>query len=306
MGYKLFYIVGTFIVIVLLICLQWHNASNANTIIANHPERIVSLAPGITETLYALGLGEQIVGVTRFCEWPEDAATKHKIGGYREINLEAIIRSGANLAIIPANMAHYKELIEGLGISVLLFDTQSLENFLKDVIRLGNLTGRLEQAKKLITDFAEITKKNDTFDGTPTVLMALVSPEDCQRPITELTIIGKDGFYDQLIEAAGGKNAYSGITAFPRVGLEAIIAMNPDLIIVAAPRGMRPEELKTKWGHLSNLQAIGNGNFLIFNDPGDTIPGPRSLATAKKIANGLGKITQNKPGRMADDTAFGM
>lgn len=274
-----------------LFAMQWQNARALKNTVAANPQRIVSLAPAITETLYALGLGKRIAGVTEFCTWPDDATRKPKVGGFHEINLEAIARTGADLVIMPTDMAHFKKLVEDIGIPVLLFDTQSLDGFLRDVQALGKLSATKEAAEELTTNF--VSARTQTRDNAfaPRVLIALMNPDEFQRPLIDLTVIGKDGFYDELIKVAGGKNAYDGTTAFPRMSLESIIVINPDVIVVAAPDAPNIEKLKARWNSIEHLQAIRNGHFLIFNDPGDTVPGPRALGTLKKITSEISRIT---------------
>lgn len=297
MAKKILFVSGVLLLGVAILALQWRNAEKPRAEISANPGRIVSLAPAITETLYALGLGDRVVGVTEFCARPAAAATKPKVGGFREVNLEAILRTRPDLVVLPANMAHFKNLIEDVGIRVLLFDSQSLDGFLRDVAVLGGLAGSDASARDLISRFAQARNKGIEADGAaPLVLFALMSPDECQGPISELTVIGKDEFYDELIRLAGGRNAYAGKAAYPRLGLESIIALNPDMIIVAAPDVANLEELRSRWNSIGVLKAISNGNLLILDEAADTVPGPASIATLEKIAGAISGIIREKAG----------
>lgn len=253
---------------------------------AGNPAKIVSLAPTITETLYALGLGDHVSGVTEFCTWPPEAVQKPKTSGFREVNLEAIARAGANLTILPADMAHFKNSIEAMGIPVLLFDYSSLSSFLNSVAELGFLCGKQAEAAQFAAEFAKAARKMEA-ENSPRVLFALLNPDEYNRPIREMTVIGADGFYSGLIRAAGGRNAYTGKTPFPRMSLEAVIAMDPDVIVVGAPELADKAELERRWREIGQLQGVKGKRLLILNDPGDTIPGPRSLSTLKKLAEAI-------------------
>lgn len=299
---KVIYIFGGLCLAIIFAILQCHGGVNPTEISFTKAQRIVSLAPGITETLYALGLGDRISGVTEFCNWPKEAALKTKVGAFREINLEAIVRTGADLVIMPQDMEHFKPLIEDIGIPVQLFDLQSLDGFLRDLSELGLRTGSEDQAKKLLAQLNEQLTKDIPSSNSPKVLFALMSPEECLRPITELTIIGQDGFYSELIKAAGGKNAYNGSSPFPRVSLESILAMNPDLILVAAPEAKNLGELKKRWSSITHLSAIHNGHFFILDDPGAIVPGPRAPDTLKKISLGIEAILQDCMSAATDDS----
>lgn len=253
------------------------------------PQKIISLAPAITETLYVLGLGEKIAGVTAFCAWPPEACEKPKTGGFLEVNLEPIARARADLVILPTDMAHHKKQIEDMGISVLLFNYHSLEKYLKDVLNLGKLCHIEKRAEEFVERFE---KMNSNYEEgkKASVLFVLLNPDEYDRPIREATIIGTDGFYNEVINAAGGKNAYEGKALFPRMSLEAMIALDPDIIVVGAPEAADRERLAQRWEEIGKLKGTSNGRLVLLTDPGDTIPGPRSLGTIKKLSQTIQAI----------------
>lgn len=249
------------------------------------PQRIASLSPGITETLFALGLGGKIVGATRFCVWPPEARAIPRTGGFMEINLEALARVRPELAILPDAMSHYSSMIESLGIPVLIFDSQTLSGFLRDMKKLGALCGAAEEASSLAKTFESALAQSGRRGGSrkPTVLFSILNPDECARPIEEVTILGKDGFYNELIEAAGAVNAYKGEAPYPRLSKEAILGLNPDIIIAAAPDFAAPETLRENWEKVGKLKAAEHNGLKILTDPGVTIPGPRSLQLLNEI-----------------------
>lgn len=246
--------------------------------------RIVSLAPSITESLYALGLGDRIAGVTSFCTWPLQARDKPIVGGFRDINLEAIARADADLAVLPDDMNHYGKPLENLGLTVMTFESRSLPGFLRDLHRLGATCGVPEKAAELISGFRnELNNPINESSKKPTVLFALMNPDECARPITELTILGADGFYNELIHAAGGRNVYESEIPYPRLAREAIMALNPDVIVAAIPDCPDRDRAEKNWRNFAQVGAITNDRLLLLGDSGDTIPGPRSLATLRKL-----------------------
>lgn len=276
-----------------LLCLIAIHQPYSNMKLAGDPQRIVSLAPAITDTLLALDLGDRIAGITTFCAWPEDTPEPPRIGGFQEVNPEAVARSGADLAILPADMAHFASLLENMGLSVMLFNYFSLNDFLKSVTKLGELAGVPEKAADMTDNFKKAMAHEDT-GRKPTVLFAIMSPDECQRPLTDMTIIGADGFYNDLLEAAGGRNAYGGATPFPRLSMEAIIAMNPDIIAIGAPKVADMSGLRDKWRSIGHLRGIHDGRLLLLSDRGDTIPGPGSLATLAKLKQAIAAIRKEK------------
>lgn len=282
---KFAFFCGTILLVLMLWTLS-HHGTEAPSTAPHNQMRIVSLAPAITETLFALGLAEQVVGVTQFCEWPPEASRKAKVGGFREVNLEAIARTKADMVILPRDMAHFKQSVEDLGIRVMLFDYSSLTSFLRDVRALGKATGREEKALALADSF-ERAMKTKNAQNRPKILFVILAPDECERPVTEMTIIGSDAFYNELIGAAGGQNAYAGATPFPRISLEALISINPDIIVIGAPGVRDTARLEKRWREIGHLQGVKGNRLVILNDAGDTIPGPRALDTLKKIEKAI-------------------
>lgn len=260
------------------------------------PQKIISLSPAITESLFALGLGDQIAAITKFCAWPPETAQKPKIGGFREINLEAIIRAEPDLIIMPKDMAHFKEQIEDLGVPVLLFDSGSFEGFIQSVKSIGELCGKVSEAANLLSEFENASVATQKEERAA-VLFVLLNPDEYDRAPEDVTIIGNDDFYSEIIRAAGGNNAYIGKIPYPRLSLEALFKLNPDIIVIAAPHLKNREKLKINWRKLKGLKAVKNGKLLFLDDPGDTIPGPRSLGTIKKISQVINGVNGHRDER---------
>lgn len=290
---KLVLVIGIFLLAAICLGVWEYLASAVKTPMAHGaPRRIVSLSPGITESLYAIGLGDRVTGVTRFCNWPPEAATRPKVAGFRELNLEAIARTSPDLVVMPDDMAHFKRLVENLGIPVFLFEGRTLSGFLRDVDRLGATCGVADKARRLTDAFrsaiAQIPDKGGS--APPTALFALMNADECARPITELRVLGSGDFYSELLKTAGIKNAYGGNAAYPWLSREAMLALKPDLLIVSAPDCA---DLPALARQLRDPAMPLAPHVLILDDPGDTIPGPRSLETLNKLA---GAAREASPG----------
>lgn len=246
--------------------------------------RIASLAPGITETLYELDLGDKVIAVTQFCNWPQDAAKKTKVGGFLNINLEKLAETDANFAIIPEDMNHFKETIENLGIRAVTFNSRNINSFFKDVEKLGKIFDREKKAQELICKFKTELGRIKT-DKRPSVLFAIINAHECFRPVSNISIIGKDGFYDNLIFASGGINIWQNNLEYPLLSLESILALDPDLIIISAPECKNTDAIASFFQNINAKWSLKNGSLLFLTDYGDTIPGPRSLLTLRKLEN---------------------
>ena len=246
------------------------------------PQRIVSLSPGITETLHALGLGSAVVGVTRWCALPPEAASLPKVAGFGDINYEAVLRVRPDLVVLPADRAREKLLLERLGLPVLAPDTLSLSGVLHGITLLGRSTGREAEAETLKTALEKrlTAARAAAGDGPrPKALFAVMRADQGAGRITELHAVGRDGFYSELIDAAGGQNAYAGPLPFPRLSRDALLVLDPEVIIEVIPEGMNAEEARRDWQALTSIRAVKNGRVFIWTEQAHTVPGPRFADT---------------------------
>jgi len=138
------------------------------------PQRIVSLAPSNTEILFALGLGEKVVGVTEYCNYPPEALDKEKVGGYSTPDIEKIIALQPDL--ILASSIHAKELIPALeqrGLTVFALEPKSIDGILEDIRMVGKIAGKEEEASVLVTQMENkikaITDKTKELEERPRV-----------------------------------------------------------------------------------------------------------------------------------------
>lgn len=247
--------------------------------------RIVSLAPNITESLYALGLGERIVGVTRYCNWPEDTAGKARVGGFGQADLEAVLRQCPDLVILPHDQVENARNLKNLGLEILPFKCQKLDDLLDSIAMIGQKTGQTTEADRIRNSFASAIesaeqKAREQADGKPRprVLFVAMHNGDAGK-LDEVTAIGNDGFYSRLLEMAGGENAWQGRMAFPRLSAESIIRCDPDVIIDVLPSPEMREKVRMAWQELGNLKAVKNDRIHLLADNAHTIPGPRSVLT---------------------------
>ena len=251
------------------------------------PKRIVSLAPSVTETLYALGLGPSVVGVTSFCSYPPDAAGKPRVAGFSNVNYEALLRVRPDLVALPEDLTAIRARLAQLGLPVLTLDTRSLAGLMHTLEVLGKASGRPEEARALVDAIhrgIEEAKTRAVGRAKPTVLFSVMHAYEGVGRIMEINAIGKDGFYDQLVAIAGGENVYTGNLAFPRLSREAIMYLNPDVVIDVVPPYVDIASVRRDWEELSSVSAIHNGRLHIFADVADTVPGPRCVQTLAKLS----------------------
>ena len=200
------------------------------------PKRIVYLTPVGTEILFALGQGENIAGVTNFCDYPPEALKKPKIGGYSEVNFEALLLQETDLLVLQDMHRQFCSDLERLKIPYVIVKQESIEDIYEALSKLGNMCGAERKASEITTRMKRGIKAiEEKVRGlpAPTVLLC-VSRELSEKSISIFYAAGARTFYNEIIERAGGKNALlrekSG-AAYPKISQEGLIAVDPQIII---------------------------------------------------------------------------
>jgi iron complex transport system substrate-binding protein len=267
---------------------------------SNSCNRIVSLAPNITEILFELGLGEKIVGTSEFSNYPPASKQIPRVGALMNPNFEAIVALKPDLVILVDEMADYKSRFESLGISTLIVKHDSLDEILDSINIIGNRCGKTTEAEKIVGGLKNKISQIQTAakkQTPPRVLISLgrdYSQDPCSKP-TNITIAGNDGFYSQMVEYAGGQNVYSGKIPYPVISWESVITMNPQIIIDIGPVETKPidaEIMTRQWKNFEQIDAAKNNAVYIFTEDYTAIPGPRFILTLEKIAR---IINPNEP-----------
>jgi iron complex transport system substrate-binding protein len=244
-------------------------------------QRVVSLAPSVTETLFALGFGDRLVGVTTSCDYPAEALKIPKIGGFMSPSLETIVAKRPSLVIgvsSATDPAKAREM-ERLGLKVTLISLASVNDILDSIKSIARLLGSPDAGEKLVR---KITLQMDQVKARvapapPRSALLLVG----LRP---LIAVGGKNFIDELITLAGGKNI-AGDTAQPWLNLpdEYVVVKAPQVIIEAGMGSERDQAAK-HWADLKSIPAVQQGR--VFRYPSDKIlrPGPRIGEGLEEIA----------------------
>jgi len=225
--------------------------------VAAAPERIVSLAPGITETLFALGLEGKIVGVTAFCDWPAAARAKTKIGGFTNPSIEKIVSLGPDLILATAD-GNRKETIrqlEKLGLPVYVINPTNTAGVLKSIQHIGAITGREREAGLLIE---KLQKK---LAGVAARTRGRKKPRVFfQLGMEPMITAGRGTLIHEVIERAGGMNVAGHDRAnYPRYSAEGIISASPDIIVFAPMVNDRTfEAVYQFWRSFGEVPAVKN------------------------------------------------
>jgi iron complex transport system substrate-binding protein len=233
------------------------------------PQRIISLAPSNTEILFALGLGDKVVGVTMYCDYPPEAQDKEKVGDYYGPDIEKIIALQPDL--ILATDFHRFDLIPALeqqGFAVFAVAPQTLDDVLESIQKIGEITGKEAEASELVkgmkSKIEEIEEQTKALEQKPRVFyMTWHDP---------MWTVGRNTWIDDLITIAGGVNIFSQyFESGAMVEIEWVIFLNPEIIIAS--------EWSYDWAlnatELASTSASQTGRIYTFDDDLAQRPGPR-------------------------------
>lgn len=257
-------------------------------------QRIISLAPSITEVLFALGLGDRVVGVTNFCDYPVEARSKEKVGGYYDTSYETILALESDLVIMLPEHEKQKKYLEKLGIPILVVDQRDTQGIIKSIITIGQACGNEKKARDVVSDIntrMDHIKKRTWGLPRPKVLIC-VGRTMGSETLEDIFISGRKGFYNEITTLAGGINAYEGHEIrYPTVTGEGITRLNPDVIIEIIPdlpeRGLNEEKVKKEWDLLPGVDAVKNGRVYIFGQDYVATPGPRFILILEQMAKAI-------------------
>lgn len=254
-------------------------------------QRIVSMAPSTTEVLFALGLGDRVVGVTRYCDYPAEALTKTQVGGFLDPNYEAVVALKPDLVVLLTAHGDIENHIRDLGIATIVVDHRTIEGILESIRVLGEACAVLEQSDSML---AKIDERVETVRaktaGLPRPRVLISAGRDLgSSRIEEVYIAGTGQWYDEIIRLAGGENAFTqqGVM-FPTVTAEGLLRLDPDVIIEMAQdfdnNRITEESILEAWKNLRELRAVKENRVYVLSGSHVTIPGPRFVQVLEEVA----------------------
>jgi iron complex transport system substrate-binding protein len=257
--------------------------------VAQPPQRIVSTAPSITELLYALGLGDRVVGVTRFDRFPPEVQNKPKIGDYTSPNLEAIASLRPDLVIIQTNPVRLAERLGTLRLKVLEVDQENIAKLYNSFRVVGEATGASAQAARLVDSVrAQLDAIRARTARLPRTRIMFVVGRSPNR-LDGLIVVGRASYLNEIIELAGGENVFrDAVAAYPEVSLEEVLARNPETIVdmgdMADTVGVteaHKRDVVALWGRLSSVAAVKQRRVHAVAADIFVVPGPRVVDAAQ-------------------------
>jgi iron complex transport system substrate-binding protein len=272
---------------------------------AKVPQRLISLAPSVTETLFALGLGDRVVGVGDYTFWPAEALRKPRVGGLINPNLERITSLRPDLAVLLPSERDIGTKLAPLGVAALIVHNESLADIETSFRTIASRCGVVEAGERLAARFhAELLPHPAATGaagvsgavGAPKVLMVV---ERQAGRLGELYVAGPGTYLDELLGRLGGENVFSDApNLYPQASLEEIVARKPDLIFEL--RSDSPDEaarraLVADWQPLATVPAVREGRIRVIAGNFTLIPGPRLPQLYRAMAAALDQPSPPAP-----------
>ena len=271
-----------------LLCALWWGVGPP----AAPPQRIVSTAPSATEMLYALGLGDRVVGVTTFCHYPPEAAKKPKIGDYLHPSLETIVGLRPDLVVSETTGVRHAERLRSLKLNVLEFDDATLAGIYDSIRRIGQAAGVPARADRLCaemrTQLDAIQAKVARLPRRRTLFLVGRTP----GRIEDLIAAGRRSHLNELIEIAGGENVFrDSVAAYGKIPLEELLARNPEAIVdmgeMSETVGVTEAQKRAVvqlWNRYPALSAVREHRVYAVASDIFVVPGPRVVDAARALA----------------------
>jgi iron complex transport system substrate-binding protein len=258
------------------------------------PRRIISLAPSLTETLFALGLGDRVVGVTRYCAHPSEVLDLPKIGGHLDPNFEAIVSLEPDLVVAIPSSHENRQRLESLGIRVLEVDQHDVEAVLDSVSSIAEACGVSDRGTVLREELErKLALVKAAVAGAPRPRTVVVVGHQVGGGVVRTVwAAGHDTFYDGVVRIAGGVNAVDGgLARYPELSREGLASIDPDVVldVIAGleERNLDPDEVRAGWMHLSELRAVREHRVNVLEGDQMVVPGPRLPEMVEAVARAL-------------------
>jgi iron complex transport system substrate-binding protein len=250
------------------------------------PQRIISLAPSNTEILFAIGLGDRVVGVTEYCNYPPEVKGKTKIGGYSNPDIEKVVSLSPDM--ILATAVHNTDVIPALekqGLTVFAIDPKSLNEVMESISLVGKITGQEVQADQVVSKIGGKIKEIESI----TAKLPIESKPRVFHIIWNdpLMTAGSGTFNNEFIRIAGGVNIAENLKGYPTITLETVLAANPQIIVAGVNMGDGGDavlQFAMKEPRLKDTDARKNNRLYGIDSDIVGRPGPRVLEALEQYA----------------------
>lgn len=238
-------------------------------------QRVIALAPNLSETLFALGLGDRVVGVGDYSTYPPEVKELPKLGGLFNPNLEKIVALKPDLAVLVPSEGDLAQKLKGLGVDSITLSNETLGDIETSFHRLAERCGVPEAGERVAAEFREGLKP-DPLPGKPKVLLSAGRPVG---RLADLVVAGPGTYFEELLAHLGAVNAFADAPVrYPEIGMEDVIARAPDVIVEVRAEPVSPEverQLISDWNALPDIPAVRNRRIVVIDGDYAVVPGPR-------------------------------
>lgn len=259
-------------------------------------EKVVSFSPSTTEILFTLGLGEKIVGVTRFCSIPGDTGGITRVGGYLDPGYEAIAGLEPDIVLLLPEQEKTAGYLDVMGINSVTVDNKTISDIMSAIDTIGVLFHVEERSDSLAASIiSRMNRIRESVPRTASRPRVLVSVgHSFGSGLGEVSVAGQGTYYSEILEAAGAENACTvGMIKYPVLSAEGIISIDPDIIIELVPPGASPgmdaDLIAEEWMSLVSVRAVREKEVHILSEEYSQIPGPRFIDLLEDFALIIGR-----------------
>ena len=257
--------------------------------------RIISLAPSITEIVFALGAGKQVVGVTNYCDYPPEAKDLSKVGGFLDSNFEAIVALQPTIIFGLPEHGAMKERLTSFGLATLLVKQDSLKDIFNSIRLVGEKLNKDEIAEGLVDEiqFKVSTVRNRVRSLSKPTVLVTVGGHVKRGSLDSIYAAGLSTLYSELVEIAGGTNIVTIELQYAKLSAEALLTLNPEVVIDLVPsendvnQELARRETLAVWENLPKLQAVKLDRVHVLDQEFVINPGPRITKTLELFARAI-------------------
>jgi iron complex transport system substrate-binding protein len=257
------------------------------------PMRLVSTSPSITETLFALGLGDRVVGVSNYCRFPPQVARLAKVGAFLTPEVELIARMKPDLVFLHTGLNSAARQLASLSIPTAVIERGSFDTVPATIRQIGSAAGAPDRAERVIATInSRLDRVRSAVAGrSPRTVLIIVGRQT--GTLSDIVAVGHRSYLDEIARLSGGRNALpSTVTPeYPRISMETVIRLSPDVIIDIGEMGDAPADSDRRrqvtaalWKRQTLVTAAREGRVFVTTDEAFTVPGPRIVNVAETMA----------------------
>jgi iron complex transport system substrate-binding protein len=259
------------------------------------PARIVSTSPGITETLFALGLGDRVVGVSSYCRYPAAVAALPKVGTFLKPDAETIARLQPDLVFVHKGPNNVLAQLGALRIKTAVVDRGSLPSVFATIRAISAAANVAERGQRLVSELNTGLDHVRAAVAGRTRRKILIIVGRRTGTLTDIIAVGPGSYLHDIATIAGGSNVLASTPLeYPRISMETVISLVPDVIVDVGEMGESAADLDRRrqvteglWRGQTLVKAVRDGGVHAVHDEAFVVPGPRIVEVAKTMARWL-------------------